>query len=63
LHGGVARVEIWLIPGIDIVDIDPAVSVVLEVLDDLIGVSLAPISGLAGRIGDSAEVAAVVVGA
>ena len=55
--------EIWLIVWVDIVDLDATRLVVLEVPDDLIGISLAPVARLACSVGDAAQRTTVVVGA
>ena len=55
--------EIRLIVWVDIVDLDATCLVVLEIPDDLIGISLAPVARLACSVGDAAQRAAVVVGA
>ena len=54
--------EIRLIVWVDIVNLDATCLVVLEVPDDLIGISLAPVARLAGSVGDAAQRASVVVG-
>lgn len=53
--------EIWLVVRVDIVDLDAACLVVLEVSDNLVGIRLAPVARLACSVGDTAQRAAVVV--
>jgi hypothetical protein len=53
--------EIRLIVWIDVVDVDTAVSVILEVPDDFVRISLAPVARRARGIGDTAQGSTIVV--
>lgn len=55
--------EIWLVVWVDVVDLDATCLVVLEVSDNLVGISLAPVARLACGVGDTAQRTAVVVSA